>query len=221
MRDALAKPLLIHGPDGLTASRQAVAVSTMRTGDVVSQVQGAARSHGSAFLAYRDVRRPPVIEILDRLVGAGAELHDHLLHLADHQHVFEEIGGRLRFNAARLELASQISLETITLNLAAIDLEGPEIRPQIAQVTYTHFCTPQGSRESRIESTNPSHSTFGSRLSTHSQLSTSVASFHEVERRKAIRLVSSTLDSLSTLDSRLSTALMPLPPPRHPCGVGW
>src|SRR5208337_2538372 len=65
VRDALPKLRVIHGPDGLTAPRQAVAVATVRAGDVILQVQGAARSHGSAFLADRYVRRAPVIEILD------------------------------------------------------------------------------------------------------------------------------------------------------------
>jgi hypothetical protein len=74
------------------------------------------------------MRRPPVIEIWDGLVGAGPELHDHFFHLADHQHVLEENDGCLRLNSARLKFGLQIAPEPITGDLAAINFEGPEIR---------------------------------------------------------------------------------------------
>jgi hypothetical protein len=74
------------------------------------------------------MRRPPVIEILDGFVRAGPQLHNHFFHLADHQHVFEEIDGYPRFNSARGEFGSQTSSEPVTGDLAAIDFEGPEIR---------------------------------------------------------------------------------------------
>jgi hypothetical protein len=74
------------------------------------------------------MRRAPVIEILDGFVRAGPQLHDHFFHLADHQHVFEEIAGCPRFNPARIEFGSQISIEPVTGDLAAIYFEWPEIR---------------------------------------------------------------------------------------------
>ena len=52
--------------------------------------QRRAGAGGRSFLADRDVRGAAVVEVADGIVGAGAQLDDHLLEFADDQHVFED-----------------------------------------------------------------------------------------------------------------------------------
>ena len=90
VRHALAELLVGHLADGDGALGEAVAVAAVGAGDVVGQLQRAAGAGGGAFLADRDVRRAAVVEVADRLVGAGAQLDDHLFEFADDQHVFQD-----------------------------------------------------------------------------------------------------------------------------------
>ena len=103
-------------------------MAAVRAGDVVLQDQGAARSHGSAFLADGNVRGAAIIETRERLVGAGPHGDDHLFHLADHQHVFQKPHGRRGVDAPRREFTLKVSLETKGRNRSAIDLKGGKVR---------------------------------------------------------------------------------------------
>jgi len=96
--------LVAHFADGNRALREAFAVTAMCAGDFVAEMQHAACARRRAFLTDRDVRRAAIIVITDWLVGAGAELDDHLLHFPDGEHVLEDrdrLGCRDRL---RLEL---------------------------------------------------------------------------------------------------------------------
>ena len=46
---------------------------------------------GRRLLADRDVRRAPIVVARERVVAARAEPDDHLLHLADGEHVVEQV----------------------------------------------------------------------------------------------------------------------------------
>ena len=128
VRNALPQLLIRHVAQGAASARQAVAVAAVRAGDVILQDQGAARSHGSAFLPDGDVRGTAIIETRQRLVGAGPHRDDHFLQLADHQHVFQQPDGRGSVDAPRREFALKVSLETKCGNRSAIDLKGSKVR---------------------------------------------------------------------------------------------
>ena len=134
VRHALAKLLVGHLADGDGALGQALAVAAVGAGDVVGQLQRAAGAGGGAFLADRNVRRAAVIVVADRLVGAGAQLDDHLLQFADDQHVFEDRDGLGGGERLGFQFGREIALVAIGGDLAAIDFKRREFRPRIAQV---------------------------------------------------------------------------------------
>ena len=103
-------------------------MAAVRAGDVVLQDQGAARSHGSAFLADGNVRGAAIIETRQGLVGARPHGDDHLFHLADHQHVFQQPHRRPAVEAPRREFTLKVSLVTKGRNRSAIDFKGNKVR---------------------------------------------------------------------------------------------
>jgi len=139
MRNSLPQLFVAHGAKGKATASQAVSVPPMRAGDVIHQRQGAASPDGSTFLPDRNVRRPAVVEPRDRLVSASAQLHDHLFHLANHEHVFEEIDCGCGVDSPGRQFALKVAMEAKGANLAAIDFKGSEIRPRIAEMSWRHF----------------------------------------------------------------------------------
>ena len=88
--NAPAQLLVRHLADGNRSLGQTFAVAAMGAGDVVHQLQGAARSGGGAFLAHGNVRRAAIIKIANRLISSRTKLDNHLLQLADDEHVFQD-----------------------------------------------------------------------------------------------------------------------------------
>ena len=109
-------------------------VAAVRARDVVRQLQRRAGPRRCPFLADRYMRRPAVVEITDRLVGPGAQFHDHLLELPDDQHVLEDGGGLVAGDRARGQFRAQVLVVAIGGDPAAIHLERLELRSHIAQV---------------------------------------------------------------------------------------
>ena len=93
-RHAGLELLVAHLADGREALGDGVAVAAVGAGDAVRGPQHRGGAHGRALLADRDVRRPAVGVAAERLVAAGAQPDDHLLQLADGQHVVEQVDGR-------------------------------------------------------------------------------------------------------------------------------
>ena len=132
IRHPLAELFIAHLADGDGALGQALAVAAVSAGNIVGQLQRAAGAGGGAFLAYRHVRRATVVVFANRLVGAGSQHDNHLFHLADDQHVFEDrnrLSGGDRF---RLKFGREIRRIAIGVNLAAIDFARRKLRPGIA-----------------------------------------------------------------------------------------
>ena len=90
-RDPGPELLVVHRPDGREALGDRVAVAAVRAGHVVVQAQHAAGADGRGLLADGDVRRPAVVVARERVVAARPEADDHLLDLADREHVVEQV----------------------------------------------------------------------------------------------------------------------------------
>ena len=135
IRHALAELVVGHLAEGDRALGEALAVAAVCAGDVVGQLQRATRAGGRAFLPDRDVRRAAVVELADRIVGAGAELDDHLFEFTDDQHVLEDCDGFAGDDGPGFQFGFKASLVAIGGDFAAIDFERREFRPRIAQIS--------------------------------------------------------------------------------------
>ena len=134
MRHAAFQLLVAHFADGDRAFREAFAVAAMRAGDFVADVQHRARARRRAFLPDRNVRRPAIIKITYWLIRAGTQLDDHLLQLADHQHIFEQVNRLVLGDALLRKFLFQISFVAVGGNFAAINFIRRELRPHVAQI---------------------------------------------------------------------------------------
>ena len=129
VRHALAELFVGHLADGDGALGKTYAVAARGAGDVVGQFERAARAGGGAFLADRDVRWAAVVEIANRLVGAGTQLDDHLFEFADDKHVFQNRDGLVGGDRFVFEFGLQITGVTVGRDFAAVDFERREFRP--------------------------------------------------------------------------------------------
>src|SRR5581483_11935872 len=123
-----------HLADGDGALGETFAVAAVRAGDVIAELQGGADAGRRAFLADGDVGGATVVEIADRLVRAGAELDDHLLHFADHEHVLVNRDRLLGRDGAGLEFGFEAALVAEQVDLATVDLCGLELGPHVAEI---------------------------------------------------------------------------------------
>ena len=103
-------------------------MAAMRAGDVILQDQGAARAHGSSLLTDGYVRGTAIVESRQRLVSAGPHGHNHILQLADHEHVFQKAHGLGAVDAPEREFALKVSLIAKCGNRSTIDLKGSKVR---------------------------------------------------------------------------------------------
>ena len=94
--------------------------------------QECASPGGTAFLADGDVGRTPVIIGRERRVRAGPEFDDHLLKLADEEHIFEEVDRLGLGNGFGSEFLLQIAGILKRRNLPAINCVRRELGPHIA-----------------------------------------------------------------------------------------
>ena len=78
------------------------------------------------------MRRPAVVEIRQRLVGSRTQFDNHFLELADRQHVVQELDRLRAIQAAGGQLRGQGALKPITVDGAAGNERGREVRPGIA-----------------------------------------------------------------------------------------
>ena len=90
-RDAGAQLVVGHPADRRESLGDGVAVAAVRARDVVVDAEQAARSHGRCLLADRDVRRAAVLVARKGIVATRPQADDHLLQLANGEHVVEQL----------------------------------------------------------------------------------------------------------------------------------
>ena len=75
-------------------------------------------------------------------VRARAQLDDHLFHLADHEHVFQEMDRGRCVDPSRFRQGPKIPTKPISRDSPAVDFERRKVGPAIAQVTRCGFRLP-------------------------------------------------------------------------------
>ena len=75
-----------------------------------------------------------VIIIWQGVIGARTELDDHFLKFADGKHVIKQLQGSIAVKSARGNFFFQSFIERITLDDAAINVTGGEIRFAVAKI---------------------------------------------------------------------------------------
>ena len=133
-RHAGPELLVGHRPDRREALGDRVAVTAMGAGDVVVGAQRRAGTDRGGLLADRDVRRPAVVVAGEGIVAAGPEADDHLLHLADREHVVEQVQGLRRRDGARRDLGGERPGEGEAADRSELLLERGHVRSQVAPV---------------------------------------------------------------------------------------
>ena len=127
--------ILRHRPDRGEALGDCVAVAAVRAGDVVVGAKGAAGADGRRLLADRNVGRAAVVVARQRVVAARAEADDHLLQLADGQHVVEQIERRRGGDPPRGDLGAGVAGEVEAADRAQGLLERRKIGSSVAPVS--------------------------------------------------------------------------------------
>ncbi len=132
-RRARAQLLVGHLAQGGVALRDRVAVPAVGAGHVVGDPQDGRRADGRRLLADGHVRRAAVVVAGEGLVAAaGAEADDHLLHLADRQHVVEQAEGARLVQRAYRDIGGQVTRVGEALDGPAGLLERLEVGPGVA-----------------------------------------------------------------------------------------
>ena len=123
-----------HRPDRGEALGDGVAVAPVGAGDVVVGAERAAGTDGRGFLADRDVGWAAVVVSRQGIVAARAEADDHLLQLADGQHVVEQVEGRRAGEPLRGDLGAGVAGEIKAVDRTQRLLERREVRSSVAPV---------------------------------------------------------------------------------------
>ena len=134
VRQAGAQRLVRHPPERGKALGDRVAVPAVGARDVVIRPQRGAGAHRRGLLADRDVRRAAVVVAGERAVAARAEPDDHLLELADGQHVVEEVECGGCGQSSRGQLRGEVAGVGEATVGAERRLEGHEVRSSVAVV---------------------------------------------------------------------------------------
>ena len=132
--DAGPELLVRHVPDRREALGDRVAVAAVGARDVVVRPQCRRGADGRPFLADRDVGRAAVVVAGERVVAARAEPDDHLLQLADGEHVVEEVQRAGAVDPARRDLGRQVAGVGEPGDRPARLLEGREVGAGVAAV---------------------------------------------------------------------------------------
>ena len=130
-RDASFELFNAHAADRHCAFRQRFAVAAVGRSDLILNRQQGAGACCTAFLADGHVGWAPIIVGGEWGVGAGPELDDHFLKLADEQHVFEEVNRLSLGNGFSGQFLLQIAGVLKRRNLPAMNCKRREFRPHV------------------------------------------------------------------------------------------
>ncbi len=119
----------IQFAQGQTTLGDAIAMPAMRAGDIIQAPNAGASADGGGFLADGKVGGATIVVVGQGRISARPEFDDHLLELANDEHIFQQLPGRRAAQSARLQLTGERALILIAGNHATVDLARGEVGP--------------------------------------------------------------------------------------------